>query len=372
MQAKDTRISKLKEAIAGIKIVKCMAWEPFFERRIAEARRHEVLKLFYSLLCYVVIFTIFLGVSTQTHTHTHASPSFPSLSFPFFPFLPFLFLLSHASLLLLSSPSFFFPFLFLFFQVPLLLLLAIFGCYVTLGNRLTAVIAFPAISILNQLRVPLTQLPDAVSKLAEMTVSLKRIGRLLHAQVRNAPSPPLPFPPLPFPSLPFSSLSFPSFLDPTHPHAHAHTDPPPQPQELPALVFARDAPKPWTHTQAGNPSPPSPPTPPTKEGGKEGGKEEGKEGSTGDSVAAVSIDGGSFSYGGDDAVLVGVSVEVGVGEFVAVGGRVGSGKTSLLLALLGEMRMLQGSYTIRGAIAYVAQTAFILNGTVRDNILFGR
>ena len=118
MQAKDTRISKLKEAIAGIKIVKCMAWEPFFERRIAEARRHEVLKLFYSLLCYVVIFTIFLGVSTQTHTHTHASPSFPFLPFPFLPFLS-LPSLPFPSLTCIS-PSPFLPLLFLSISIPFL------------------------------------------------------------------------------------------------------------------------------------------------------------------------------------------------------------------------------------------------------------
>lgn len=31
-----------------------------------------------------------------------------------------------------------------------------------------------------------------------------------------------------------------------------------------------------------------------------------------------------------------------------------------------------GSVTLRGSVSYVGQTAFILNATLRDNVLFGR
>lgn len=58
---------------------------------------------------------------------------------------------------------------------------------------------------------------------------------------------------------------------------------------------------------------------------------------------------------------------------VAVVGEVGSGKSSLLFGVLGEMHKLNGgSINIDGTRAYVAQQAWIQNATVKDNILFGR
>ncbi|KAL7752374.1 hypothetical protein RI367_002420 [Sorochytrium milnesiophthora] len=49
----------------------------------------------------------------------------------------------------------------------------------------------------------------------------------------------------------------------------------------------------------------------------------------------------------------------------------GTGKSSLLYAILGEMHKRAGQVNVNGKIAYVAQQAWIMNGTVRDNILFG-
>lgn len=51
---------------------------------------------------------------------------------------------------------------------------------------------------------------------------------------------------------------------------------------------------------------------------------------------------------------------------------VGSGKTSILSALLGEMTKVQGRVCVSGKIAYVPQTAWIMNTTLQENILFGQ
>ncbi|WFD33272.1 hypothetical protein MCUN1_000085 [Malassezia cuniculi] len=60
------------------------------------------------------------------------------------------------------------------------------------------------------------------------------------------------------------------------------------------------------------------------------------------------------------------------GELCAIIGPVGSGKSSLLLGALGEMRRLSGDVTWSSPrIAYCSQGAWIMNATVRDNILFG-
>ena len=52
-------------------------------------------------------------------------------------------------------------------------------------------------------------------------------------------------------------------------------------------------------------------------------------------------------------------------------GPVGSGKSSLLHAISGEILVASGKVEVEGKIAYVSQSAWIFSGTVRDNILFG-
>ena len=60
------------------------------------------------------------------------------------------------------------------------------------------------------------------------------------------------------------------------------------------------------------------------------------------------------------------------GAFVAVVGEVGSGKTSLLMALMSELHAAVGSVSIRGTVAYVPQNAWIMSGTVRENITLAK
>ncbi|KAK0453030.1 multidrug resistance-associated ABC transporter [Armillaria borealis] len=60
------------------------------------------------------------------------------------------------------------------------------------------------------------------------------------------------------------------------------------------------------------------------------------------------------------------------GSFVAIVGRVGSGKSSILQALIGEMRRVKGEVIFGGSVAYSPQAAWIRNATLRENILFGQ
>ena len=53
-------------------------------------------------------------------------------------------------------------------------------------------------------------------------------------------------------------------------------------------------------------------------------------------------------------------------------GAVGTGKSSLLSALVGEMRHLDGAAVVSGSIAYCPQSGWIQNATLRENITFGR
>ncbi|CAA0827331.1 multidrug resistance-associated protein 11 [Striga hermonthica] len=71
-------------------------------------------------------------------------------------------------------------------------------------------------------------------------------------------------------------------------------------------------------------------------------------------------------------VLERVNLYVPEGFMVAIIGEVGSGKSSLLNMLLGETRLINGSTHLNGSKAYVPQVPWIMSGTIRDNVLFGK
>jgi ABC-type multidrug transport system fused ATPase/permease subunit len=68
-----------------------------------------------------------------------------------------------------------------------------------------------------------------------------------------------------------------------------------------------------------------------------------------------------------------IDLEIDQGILLAIVGEVGSGKSSLLQAILGEMKN-NGEHPVEvnGAVTYAAQTAYIFNATVKENITFGR
>ncbi|CAG2175220.1 unnamed protein product, partial [Oppiella nova] len=125
-----------------------------------------------------------------------------------------------------------------------------------------------------------------------------------------------------------------------------------------------------------------------------------------DQKEVVKIENGSFTWDSVEEVQSGmkptlekINMRVMKGKFVAVVGNVGSGKSSLLSALLGDMEICGGmvgnvgsgkssllsallgdmeicggSVNINGdaQVAYVPQQAWIQNATLKDNILFGQ
>ncbi|KAJ2710645.1 hypothetical protein H4R19_003650, partial [Coemansia spiralis] len=93
---------------------------------------------------------------------------------------------------------------------------------------------------------------------------------------------------------------------------------------------------------------------------------------TSSSDALISVDGGTFKWlSTDEPVLRDIDIACRRDELVAVIGRVGAGKSSLMSAILGDMVKCAGTVTIRGSVAYVPQQPWIMNATLRDNILFG-
>jgi ABC-type multidrug transport system fused ATPase/permease subunit len=89
----------------------------------------------------------------------------------------------------------------------------------------------------------------------------------------------------------------------------------------------------------------------------------------------------------DSFRLINITADFHIGQLNIIAGPTGSGKTSLLMALLGEMKLLKGNVRIPGgsirqelrpdpvtglteSVAYCAQQAWLVNDTIKENILF--
>lgn len=87
----------------------------------------------------------------------------------------------------------------------------------------------------------------------------------------------------------------------------------------------------------------------------------------------------SCSYENSKPILSNLSFSLEAGESLAIVGPVGSGKSTLLLSILGEiadrrgaLRFFRGGRSIaRPKIAFVPQEAYIVNESLRENIIFG-
>lgn len=76
-------------------------------------------------------------------------------------------------------------------------------------------------------------------------------------------------------------------------------------------------------------------------------------------------------YKNSDPVISNINIAIKKDCLLSVIGRVGSGKSSLIAALCGDLERVSGEVRIRGSVAFVPQQAWIMNDTLRANILFG-
>ncbi|XP_078665475.1 ATP-binding cassette sub-family C member 9-like [Branchiostoma floridae x Branchiostoma belcheri] len=91
---------------------------------------------------------------------------------------------------------------------------------------------------------------------------------------------------------------------------------------------------------------------------------------------SVEVRDGSFTWESDSqsANISEINLKIPKGKLTIVVGQVGSGKSSLLSAMLGEMRTLKGRVLWnkkQNTISYATQRAWLLNASLRDNVTFG-
>ena len=211
---------------------------------------------------------------------------------------------------------------------PALVTLVTFSVYSAMGNPMKSDVVFPAIALLNFLQMPLTALPMFVAALVQAGVANKRLtaffamdeggatsGRLTHA------------------SKPRAGCGSKGKLGSVRVRGS----------------FAWMTPRECADEEkggaddTGSRAPPPPPAIPC--------------------LRSVSL-----GMGAGPCVA---------GRLVAVTGSTASGKTSLLMAILGELHALQDAdekpplVSVTGRVAYVGHESLILSATVRDNVLFG-
>ncbi|XP_048586947.1 ATP-binding cassette sub-family C member 4 isoform X2 [Nematostella vectensis] len=105
----------------------------------------------------------------------------------------------------------------------------------------------------------------------------------------------------------------------------------------------------------------------TSDESRGGGESESAEEAGGITLSSVTC----IAYEDNNNVLINdITVQLPEGSLTAVTGPVGSGKTSLLLTISGELPLASGELYCKGRVAYVPETPWLFSGTIKENIIF--
>ncbi|KZT57684.1 hypothetical protein CALCODRAFT_273206 [Calocera cornea HHB12733] len=211
----------------------------------------------------------------------------------------------------------------LFANVPALVSVLSFLVYVAQGKELTISTAFTALALFDMLRMPLNLLPYFIVRMLETSVSFTRIDAFLAE-----------------PDVPddVSSLKRPT-RDPSQP--------------VDARLGAEEASFKWNENE-----------------------DLKKKDAPADELGSNGTSGTPFE-------LSDINIVFPIGQLSVVTGPTASGKTALLMALLGEMTMTRGKlllpkdpsqvdeHGLRNSISYAAQTPWLEQQSIQENVLFG-
>nr|XP_035980220.1 multidrug resistance-associated protein 9 isoform X2 [Halichoerus grypus] len=202
-----------------------------------------------------------------------------------------------------------------------------FTCHILLRRRLTAPVAFSVIAMFNVMKFSIAILPFSVKAMAEANVSLRRMKKIL---IDKSP---------------------PSYIT--------------QPEDPDTVLLLANATLTWDQETS------------IKSDLKKVQNQK-KHFLKKQSLEAYRLSSSSQGVAGPEEqsdssklVLHNINFVVRKGKVLGICGNVGSGKSSLIAALLGQMQLQQGIVAVNGTVAYVSQQAWIFHGNVRENILFG-
>jgi ATP-binding cassette subfamily C (CFTR/MRP) protein 1 len=304
----DLRVKMMNEILTGIRIIKFYAWERPFGGEVDELRGRELAAL--TKLAY----TSAIGFS----------------------------------LILMSAPII----------QPILVFLT----YVAIQNKpLDAATAFTTVALFNVMRFPFAFLPMGLLQYIQSRISLRRLERY---------------------------LDLPELTDYVESKPPAGTDAD-SPSAKEGSVTIQKGTFTWVDPDAApirpiqdEPKKKEPKQPRRSSSKKKLGDEDSDMKTSLHSEMRSSIHSAltESSNKGPAITLQDINCTIEAGSLVAVVGAVGTGKSSFLSAILGEMEPLNNSKVHvprpagakEGYISYCAQTPWVVNATLRDNVLFGR
>ncbi|CAG8602800.1 21542_t:CDS:10 [Gigaspora margarita] len=226
--------------------------------------------------------------------------------------------------------------------IPVFASILAFVTYALTGGTLTAGVVFSSLALFNILRLPLMFIPMVLAAVTDAYVSINRINEFLQSD----------------------ELSVLPRINPDEQYAVKVTDGEFIWESAPPEEIANKSKKKKKKEKK------------SKNHKKNNNNENDSSNVIANEKAPEDISNTSTSSTSDDlanskAQLRNINVLIPHGKLIAVVGSVGSGKSSLLSALVGEMKRIKGEVLFGGNVGYCPQTAWIQNATLRDNITFG-
>ncbi|GBF90620.1 hypothetical protein Rsub_03192 [Raphidocelis subcapitata] len=217
-----------------------------------------------------------------------------------------------------------------------------FGLMALLGIELRPSVVFTSLALFNMLIAPLNSIPWVINGIVEAFVSIRRLRAFLSLPQHAAA----------WAAAPLSSRS---------------------PRPPPAAVAGRPGPAGGGGGAAG-----AAPLSPGEAAARQRVAEAEKRELRAEGAVAI-LENATFAWRETQrAVLHDVTCSVPAGRLTVVVGEVGAGKSSVLAALLGELRLSRGRAAVDaaelfgpGGVGYVGQAPWVVGGTVRDNVLMG-